>query len=92
VVFQFEIAKGIIVRTMFRIVVVLLGSLTIFAACFYGSMRLQVAYFGIEAYENDAGANFATAASSAIIATVIATIVGIMISDRLNGRRQRNSN
>ncbi len=80
-------------RTVFKIAVVFLGCLATFAACFYGSMRLQVAYFGIQAYENDAGANFATAASSAIIATVIATIVGILISDRLNGRhRPRISN
>ena len=61
----------------------LICAFAIFIALLISSIKLQVAYFGTQAYENDAGANFGTLVSSVLLATVVATISGVLLCDRL---------
>jgi hypothetical protein len=65
------------VRRTLNVTISILSALATFAVTLYSAFTSQVAFFGPEAYENNAGPQFGAVMSSLFLAVVAAMIAGV---------------
>ena len=73
-------------RATLRVILSVVGALAAMVFAFFGTIRLQLAYFGRAAYEHDVGAGFGSLMISVFISFGVAMVVFYLLFKSLRRR------